>query len=180
MGADARAAEMALLTEHLVQWLEDNAPRRTVTCFLSYGAEPPTGGLLARLHADGYVILVPICEPERQLSWTRWHPGIEMARSAVGPIDEPVGERFGPELMAEVDVILVPAQAVDANGDRLGQGGGYYDRFISSLDGPGGRPKLASILFEHEFVAPGQIPVEPFDQRVEAVVLPSGVRNLTR
>ncbi|OIH86815.1 5-formyltetrahydrofolate cyclo-ligase [Arthrobacter sp. UCD-GKA] len=180
MGAAARAAEMALLTEHLLPWLEANAPRRSVTCFLSYGAEPPTEALLARLHAAGYTIHVPICEPGRQLSWTRWHPGVEMARSAVGPIDEPVGERFGPGLMEQVDVILVPAQAVDANGERLGQGGGYYDRFISALPGPGKRPKLVSILFEHEFVAAGQIPVEPFDQRVEAVVLPSGVRNLTR
>lgn len=179
MGADRREAEMASLCAHLVPWLQANAPRRTVTCFLSYGAEPPTGGLLRQLDAAGFTVFVPICEPERRLSWTRWFPGVEMARSAVGPIDEPVGERFGQELMGGIDVVLVPAQAVDVNGDRLGQGGGYYDRFIASLQGPGRRPRLASILFEHEFVAAGQIPVEPLDERVETVVLPSGVRNLT-
>ena len=135
MGADRREAEMASLCAHLVPWLQANAPRRTLTCFLSYGAEPPTGGLLRQLDAAGYTVFVPICEPERRLSWTRWFPGVEMARSAVGPIDEPVGERFGPELMGGIDVVLVPAQAVDVNGDRLGQGGGYYDRFIASLHG---------------------------------------------
>ncbi|MFL4473834.1 5-formyltetrahydrofolate cyclo-ligase [Paeniglutamicibacter sp. MACA_103] len=179
MGPALRESEMAMLAGHLLPWLGQNAPRRTLTCFLSYGTEPPTGPLLAELHAAGYTIYVPICEPERRLSWTRWFPGVAMARSAVGPIDEPVGERFGPELMAEIDVILVPAQAVDENGDRLGQGGGYYDRFIQSLTDPALRPKLLSIAFEHEFVPAGHFPVEPFDQRVEAVALPSGVRNLT-
>ncbi|MDO5743524.1 MAG: 5-formyltetrahydrofolate cyclo-ligase [Micrococcaceae bacterium] len=179
MGTAQRAAQMAALSGHLLQWLGEHAPRRSVTCFLSYGAEPPTGDLLARLHRAGYTIYVPICEPARLLSWTRWHPGVEMARSSVGPIDEPVGERFGPEVMNEVDVVLVPAQAVDAKGDRLGQGGGYYDRFIESITGLSRVPRLVSLVFEHEFLSAGQIPVEPFDQKVEAVVLPSGVRNLT-
>lgn len=179
MGAALRESEMARLSSHLLPWLEQNAPRRTLTCFLSYGTEPPTTALLVALHGAGYTIHVPICEPLRRLSWARWYPGVAMARSAVGPIDEPVGERFGPELMAGIDVILVPAQAVDENGDRLGQGGGYYDRFIQSLDDPERRPKLLSIAFEHEFVAAGHFPVEPFDQRVQAVALPSGVRNLT-
>lgn len=180
MGAARRESEMALLAGHLLPWLGENAPRRTLTCFLSYGTEPPTAALLVELHAAGYTIYVPICEPLRRLSWTRWHPGVAMARSSVGPIDEPVGERFGAELMDGVDVILVPAQAVDENGDRLGQGGGYYDRFIQSLADPARRPRLLSIVFEHEFVSAGHFPVEPLDQRVEAVALPSGVRNLTR
>lgn len=179
MGPAKRESEMALLAAHLLPWLGQNAPRRTLTCFLSYGTEPPTGALLQELHVAGYTIYVPICEPERRLSWTRWYPGVAMARSAVGPIDEPVGERWGPELMSEIDVILVPAQAVDENGDRLGQGGGYYDRFIASLTDPARRPKLLSIAFEHEFVPAGHFPVEPFDERVAAVALPSGVRNLT-
>ncbi|GAA3323639.1 5-formyltetrahydrofolate cyclo-ligase [Paeniglutamicibacter sulfureus] len=180
MGPALRESEMASLAGHLIPWLVHNAPRRTLTFFLSYGSEPPTASLLVELHAAGYTIYVPICEPMRRLSWSRWYPGVPMARSAVGPIDEPVGERHGPELMAEVDVILVPAQAVDENGDRLGQGGGYYDRFIQSLPDTARRPKLLSIAFEHEFVPAGHFPVEPFDQRVDAVALPSGVRNLTK
>lgn len=179
MGTEQRAAAMALLCGHLMDWLGDNAPRRRVSCFLSYGSEPPTAELLVQLHAAGFTVFVPVCEPGRQLSWTLWHPGVTMERSSVGPIDEPVGERHGPEVMTEVDVILVPAQAVDANGERLGQGGGYYDRFIASLGHLSQRPKLVSLVFEHEFLEAGQIPVEPFDERVEAVVLPSGVRNLT-
>ncbi len=170
---------MGSLRGHLLPWLAEHAPRKTLTCFLSYGAEPPTGVLLDELDAAGYTVYVPVCEPERRLSWVRWFPGVEMARSAVAPIDEPVGQRFSADLMDRVDVVLVPAQAVDERGDRLGQGGGYYDRFIASMAGLGRVPKLLAMVFEHELMAAGSFPVDPFDQRVDAVATASGVRNLT-
>ncbi|PQZ96007.1 5-formyltetrahydrofolate cyclo-ligase [Arthrobacter sp. MYb227] len=185
LGATERQRQAAALARHLVPWLDVNAPRKTLTCFLSYGAEPPTGELLDTLHVGGYRIYVPVCEPARQLSWVRWYPGVEMERSAVAPINEPVGERYGVELMGEIDVVLVPAQAVDEAGDRLGQGGGYYDRFISAMNERAGSgaitqgPKLLSMVFEHEFMSAGSFPVEEFDQRVDAVVTALGVRNLT-
>lgn len=180
-----RQRQAAAIKEHLLPWLETNAPRKTLTCFLSYGAEPPTGPLLSALHDAGYTVYVPVCEPERQLSWVRWYPGVLMGRSAVAPIDEPVGKRFGVQIMGEVDVVLVPAQAVDEVGDRLGQGGGYYDRFIAAIGELARKqliiqpPKLVSMIFDHEFMSEGSFPVEPFDQRVQAVITAQGVRNLT-
>lgn len=162
---------------HLISWLDQHAVNRTVTAFLSYGAEPPTGRLLAALHARGYRVLVPICEPERRLSWAAWHPGIEMARCAVAPIDEPVGPRFDASVMPLVDAVLVPAQAVDSQGDRLGQGGGYYDRFIASLDGAASRPALLAVVYEHELMEAGSFPVQGFDRRVDAVFTATGRRN---
>ena len=180
-----RQRQAAAIQEHLLPWLETYAPRKTLTCFLSYGAEPPTGPLLNALHDAGYTVYVPVCEPARQLSWVRWYPGVQMGRSAVAPIDEPVGKRFGAQIMGEVDVVLVPAQAVDEVGDRLGQGGGYYDRFIAATAELARKqiinqvPKLVSMVFEHEFMSVGSFPVELFDQRVEAVITAQGVRNLT-
>lgn len=170
-----RQAQVDHAQGHLLQWLEHHAPGRALTCVLSYGAEPPTGRLMQRLHADGYRLLVPVCEPERRLSWVDWFPGVGMERSAVAPIDEPVGARFPASVMAGVDLVLVPAQAVDTQGGRLGQGGGYYDRFIASLDGLPHRPVLMAMVFEHEFVAPGSFPVDELDRRVDAVLTAGGI-----
>ncbi|MFB9071300.1 5-formyltetrahydrofolate cyclo-ligase [Citricoccus parietis] len=128
-----RAAQSADLTSTILDWYLPRAQHRRVAAVLSYGAEPDTGALLEALHRAGVEVLVPITEPERQLSWTAWHPGVEVARSSVAPIDEPVGERLGVETMETVDLVLVPAQAVDTRGFRLGQGGGYYDRFLAAL-----------------------------------------------
>jgi 5-formyltetrahydrofolate cyclo-ligase len=165
---------------------------------LSYGAEPDTGPLLEALHRAGVEVLVPITEPERQLSWTAWHPGVEVARSSVAPIDEPVGERLSVETMETVDLVLVPAQAVDTRGFRLGQGGGYYDRFLAALyrqrsasstsgasrtdvttapdagPAPSAVPVTVAVVFRHELMTRGQVPTSEFDEPVDGAVTADG------
>lgn len=178
MEPSARQDQVDAAERHLLPWLADNAPRRTVASVLSFGAEPPTGHLLGLLHATGYRVLVPICEPGRRLSWSEWYPGVPTSRSRVAPVQEPVGERHGPERMLEVDVVLVPALAVDERGARLGQGGGYYDRFIASLDALARRPELVSLVFDHEVLPADSFEHDALDRRVDAVVTAAGIRRL--
>lgn len=172
---DRRRREMDAITAALFEWLGDDGGARTLTCVLSYGAEPPTGGLLEELHRRGHRVLVPICEPGRRLSWADWYPGVPMARATVAPIDEPVGERHPVSVMEEVDVVLVPALAVDTAGGRIGQGGGYYDRFIASLGTVQRRPVLLAMVFEHELVPAGTFEVGPLDQRVDGILTATGI-----
>ncbi|MEE1620452.1 5-formyltetrahydrofolate cyclo-ligase [Zafaria sp. J156] len=174
LGAPARDAEAARIAAHLLPWLEEAAPRRRVASVLSYGAEPPTGPLNAELHARGFAVVVPVCEPERLLSWVRWHPGVPMGRSAVAPIDEPIGTREDVRSMARTDVVLVPAQLVDSSGARMGQGGGYYDRFIASLDALPARPVLLASVYRHELLPAGSFEVDALDRRVDGVVTADG------
>ncbi len=64
------------------------------------------------------------------------------------------------------DVVVVPGVAFTAAGDRLGQGGGWYDRFL-----PGVRPDCTTVgvAFAEQIVA--SLPVEPHDVRIDQVVL---------
>ncbi|GAA1132285.1 5-formyltetrahydrofolate cyclo-ligase [Citricoccus alkalitolerans] len=192
-----RAAQSADLTSTILDWYLPRAQHRRVAAVLSYGAEPDTGPLLEALHGAGVEVLVPITEPERQLSWTAWHPGVEVARSSVAPIDEPVGERLSVETMETVDLVLVPAQAVDTRGFRLGQGGGYYDRFLAALyrqraasstsgdssadatapdDGPAPSavPVTVAVVFRHELMTRGEVPISEFDEAVDGAVTADG------
>jgi 5-formyltetrahydrofolate cyclo-ligase len=59
---------------------------------------------------------------------------------------------------------LVPALAVDRNGYRLGQGGGYYDRFLTSTNA-----YRIAVINENEFLK--SLPVEWHDQKMDAVAL---------
>lgn len=183
-----RAEQSAVLTRTVLDWYLPRARHRRAAVVMSYGAEPDTGPLRTALHAAGVEVLVPITEPGRRMSWTAWHPGVKVARSPVAPIDEPVGKRLGVDTFTTVDLVLVPAQVVDTRGLRLGQGGGYYDRFLAGLEelrqrentahdagpAPSAAPLTVAMVFRHEFLTRGQVPSDEHDRPVDGVVTPDG------
>ncbi len=185
MSADERAAAGAGIAFHGFAWATSQVPEGgTLTAYLGLGAEPPTLPLLGRLHARGFHLLLPICEPERQLSWVEWSPDISYERSRYAPLQEPVGPRLDALALQRGDgqrpplaAILLPATALDAEGRRVGQGGGYYDRFLAQL-GEGPAPATAAIVFDAEVLPSGEVPDEPLDRRVDAAITPSGIRHL--
>jgi 5-formyltetrahydrofolate cyclo-ligase len=138
-------------------------PRR-VTCYASYGTEPDTSVLRARLAAAGFEVLLPrVCGDE--MEWVLDGPESEV--SAMG-IEEPRGP--GVDLLP-VRVMLMPALAVTPSGDRLGKGGGYYDRAIASL---GATPVvLAAMVGDDDVVS--SLPTQAHDQRVDAIITPTRV-----
>jgi 5-formyltetrahydrofolate cyclo-ligase len=80
-------------------------------------------------------------------------------------LQEPNGMAVDTDL---IELVLVPALAVDSSGNRLGKGKGYYDRVLGLVH----CPKFA-VIFEDEFVE--QLPVEPHDQKVSGVVSPTAI-----
>jgi 5-formyltetrahydrofolate cyclo-ligase len=77
----------------------------------------------------------------------------------------------------EPQVLIVPLLAWDARGYRLGYGGGFYDRTLEGLRAKG--PVLAvGFAFSAQEVA--EVPTEPTDQRLDAVVTEKGVIEIAR
>ncbi|NWN87835.1 MAG: 5-formyltetrahydrofolate cyclo-ligase [Micrococcaceae bacterium] len=175
-----RQLQSEVLCQTLFDWYRglESAHRdaRKVAMTIKFGSEPDTDPLMHALHNDGVELWAPISNKDRSMSWTRWYPGVPMEQSALAPIDEPVGERFGPEAVADADVILVPALAADTGGYRLGKGGGYYDRFLAALSELSDeQPLLVTPLFDHEYFAADDeaFPIEAHDLPVQAVVTAS-------
>lgn len=157
--ARARAGQAA------VEALGGHAWRR-VAAYLAVGTEPETAALLAAL--GDREVLLPVLLPDHDLDWARADGGI--ARGPHG-LWEPQGPRLGRDAVADCDLVVVPALSVDGSGNRLGRGGGSYDRVL-----PRTRGWVVALLHDGEMVAP--LPVEPHDAPVHAVVLPS--RGLVR
>jgi 5-formyltetrahydrofolate cyclo-ligase len=147
--------------------------------YLGVGQEPPTLPLINALHSSGHKVLLPVCEPGRELSWVFWAPETGFERSKYAPILEPAGPRHGPETAGEAAVLFIPATAVDRAGNRIGQGGGYYDKFLGHLATAGKEIPLAAVIYDDELLPAGRIPAEEFDRPVPAVLVPSGYQPLT-
>lgn len=154
--------------------LESLPEKSSVACYLSAGTEPDTSALLAALDAAGHTVLVPVCEPERQLSWCPWTPATELAPGLFPAIPEPVGPRLGAEEVLDLDLLLIPALAVDASGTRMGKGGGYYDRFLAQFRAGGGSAPAVAVVHDHEFLPEGGLPADPLDAPVDGVLTPAG------
>lgn len=74
---------------------------------------------------------------------------------------------------ASFDLVLVPGLAFDEHCNRLGQGGGYYDRFIPKL---GADSMTIGIAFDEQII--DEVPMSKYDKGVDYVVTPS--RLITR
>ncbi|NUT69883.1 5-formyltetrahydrofolate cyclo-ligase [Pseudarthrobacter sp. C4D7] len=169
------AAGVALAT-HGAAWAESVTEGRPgIACvYLGVGKEPPTLPLIHALHHSGHQVLLPVCEPGRELSWVFWTPDTGFEPSKYAPILEPAGRRYGPETAGDAAVLFIPATAVDRAGNRIGQGGGYYDKFLRHLAAAGKEIPLAAVIYDDELLPAGRIPAEEFDRPVPAVLAPSG------
>ena len=183
---DAAAAAIA---RHGLAWASGLAGGRqgTFAAYLGVGAEPPTLTLLSALAGAGHRVLLPVCEPELELSWVYWTPQSGFVRSRFAPIREPVGERHGTAVMRDATAIFLPATALDFSGNRIGQGGGYYDKFLAALaamfaasgEAPGAAPlPTAAVVYDTEVLPAGSIPTESFDRKVGAALTPGGIIRL--
>lgn len=168
------------IARHGLQWATMVAAgdRSTFAVYLGVGFEPPTLPLIAALHSTGHRVLLPVCESARSLSWVYWTPGTRFVRSSYAPIDEPVGEKHGIEAMREAAGVFAPATAVDLSGNRVGQGGGYYDTFLAGLEAEGLPVPAAAVVFDDEVLPAGSIPAESFDHKIPVAVTPSGLIKL--
>ena len=102
------------------------------------------------------------------LRFRAWGPGVRM-----------VAGEFGAEIpeegpWVEPDVLIVPLLAFDARGYRLGYGGGFYDRTLAGLRA---RHGVLAVGFAFAAQEVDVVPVDGFDQRLDAVVTEQGVRR---
>lgn len=69
----------------------------------------------------------------------------------------------------KIDCVIMPGLAFDANGNRLGKGGGYYDKFFSRAV----NAKKIALAYDCQLVE--KVPIEPHDLKVDAVITPTKI-----
>lgn len=166
-----RSTATAGLTRNLVD-LTTDLHARSVACFLSTTIEPDTRPFLNWAHAQGLRVLLPISREDGLLDWTTGDG--ETETEGLFGMPEAVGELLGPIAINDVDLIIVPAAAVDASGMRMGWGRGYFDKTLGSMEKC---PPVYAVLFDGELV--DEVPRERHDQAVDGVVTPTRIVQFT-
>lgn len=166
-GAERESADAAIRTAACALALG-----RRVAAYLPLPGEPGGPGLPDALAAVATLVLLPILRPDRDLDWAAYD-GTVAPGETLAHLREPPGAALGVAAIATVDLVLVPALAVDPTGVRLGRGGGSYDRALLRV--PPGVAVLALLYPDERHPA---LPSEPHDRRVTGVITPSGVMTV--
>ncbi|MGA7149356.1 MAG: 5-formyltetrahydrofolate cyclo-ligase [Microbacterium sp.] len=147
--------------------LVDTLGVTSMSCFLSITTEPDTHEFVAAAVERGIRVLLPVTRTDGLLDWAVASADGDIAEGMFG-LPEPVGELLGPIAVNDVDLLVIPAAAVDRRGMRLGWGRGYYDKTIGSMDRC---PPVYAVIFDSELV--DEVPSDLHDQPVTGVVTPT-------
>lgn len=154
-----RESDAALFTRFLA--LEETARAEQVLLFYGVDPEPDTARLMERLWILGKETYLPRCLPGRGLAFHRYEKGDRLMTGSYG-IPEPAATAplWTPGKPA---LLLAPSLCCDRRRYRLGQGGGYYDRYLA-------RWTLPTVSLCRDCLLAEALPVDSYDRRVDAVV----------
>ena len=151
------------VAERLVT-LEAYQNARVVMAYAAVRGELPLDGILEDALAGGKTLALPRCEGEGVMRAYRVERAAQLRKGAYGILEPDAAcPPVGPE---EIELILVPGTAFDAHGNRLGQGGGYYDRYLSQT-------QAVRVGICHDFALLHAVPTQAHDARMAIVITPN-------
>ncbi|ANY17916.1 5-formyltetrahydrofolate cyclo-ligase [Bordetella pseudohinzii] len=143
-------------------------PLQSVAAFWPMAEEPDLRPLLQQWVDAGITVCLPVVrERGAALEFRRWTPDAPMQAGAYGIAEPQAGDLVVP------DVLLVPTLGYTADAERLGYGGGYYDRTLAALTAAG-HPHTAIGIAWDEGLLPQDYKPAPHDVPLAAVLTPSG------
>lgn len=155
---------------HLLSYIAELGEGLVISGYMPIRTEIDVLPAMTALHALGHRICVPvIVRPGLPLSFREWTPDCEMVNGPFGAQVPAGGDWLSPELL------IVPMVAFNAQGFRLGYGGGFYDRSLELL-----RKKKPTLAVGYAYSGQmGEVPVEETDQRLDAMVNERGITKFT-
>lgn len=139
-----------------------------IAVYLTNDGEIDTQYLIRDLRARGKTLYLPVLHPFRKghLSFVRWCENTLMQYNKFG-IPEPVWQPENTLSTQFIQLVCMPLVAFDEHGNRLGMGGGFYDRTLAFMRNSVQQPALIGLAYELQKVA--QLPIEPWDVPLTAI-----------
>ena len=117
--------------------------------------------ILEKFKKKNFIITLPKIKKNSQMNFFQWSTNDPLAINKFG-IPEPISK-----IVKYPDILLVPLVAFDKNYDRIGYGGGFYDRYIKKVKK---RKKVLTIGFAYSFQKVKKIPTNKYDIRLDFII----------
>lgn len=142
----------------------------TVAVFLSFDGELDTRPLIDQLWRAGKRVYLPVLHPfsPGNLLFLHYHPSSDLLVNRL-KIREPKLDVRDVLPLSQLDVLVTPLVAFDADGQRLGMGGGFYDRTLQNWR----QHRLQPVGYAHDCQQVDALPTEQWDIPLPAVITPS-------
>ena len=155
-----RDVKETLLMENFFEALKsfsmEAGTQRSCFVYLSFSSEAPTDRLVEILKESGVKLYAPKIK-DKEMYAVSLEEDFEISPWG---IREPIGEIY----TQAPDIAIVPLLAADEQGNRLGYGGGYYDRYL------GKNVKTLRIGYAFDFQILKEVPCEPWDEKLDVII----------
>lgn len=148
---------------------------RSVGLYMASDGEVDLGELLDRLLDTRKRVLLPVVHDGGRMTFYRIRRRTPLSINRYGIIEPAPGAAYVAPL--GIDVLLMPLVAFDGDGNRLGRGAGFYDRYLGRLP-PALRPRLIGVA--HEVQRSSEpLPADAWDVPLDGVLTESGLQRFT-
>ena len=145
-----------------ISFLKKNLPNlKNIGGYYPSNYEIDDLNILNFLEKKNFKVSLPVIEKENQMNFYKWSKRDPLKINKFG-IPEPVSTKI-----IYPDILLVPLVAYDTNLNRLGYGGGFYDRYIEKIEKI---KKVTKIGLAFSFQKISSIPINLYDKRLDFIV----------
>ena len=155
------------ITQQALELIEERNAQH-IALYISFDGEISTDKLIKILWAQGKQVYLPVLHPfnPNHLLFLRYLPDIPMLKNKFG-IWEPKLNVQNVLPLDELDILFTPLVAFDKQGNRLGMGGGFYDRTLQHWQ----KSPFIPVGLAHQCQQVEQLPTEVWDVPLHQILV---------
>ena len=148
-------------SESIIKLIERKSPNKRVGLYYPFGDELSTLELMNQLIRKKFMISLPIINNKFEMSFYSWSPNEPLTVNRYGILEPLKGKKIIPS------TLIIPMLAFDSNLNRLGYGGGFYDRFIQKIEKQNNCVKIGLALSCQKI---NKVPVDKHDKKMDFII----------
>ena len=154
--------DLFISTNKLLKFLEKiKIKNKVIGGYYSYNYEIDTLDILKTLEKNNYLISLPKINKNNSMTFYQWSFKDPLSINIYG-IPEPISKK-----KVKPEILLVPLVAFDSDLNRLGYGGGFYDKYISRVEKD---KKIIKIGLGFSFQKIDKLPINQYDKKLDYII----------